>query len=109
MTLKLGRVIGRLKSQLARRMPPLLHGGHGRRVDRLRVTRGGEDRLVFWQIRCYDHNCRSFETAKEKIDYCHRNPVKRGLVSEPGEWRWSSYNWYAGNSDVLISMDESDL
>jgi putative transposase len=108
-TLKLGRVIGRLKSQSARRMLPLLQGGLGMRVDRLRISRAGEDRLVFWQIRCYDHNCRSAETVKERVDYCHKNPVKRGLVGEPGEWRWSSYNWYAGDSDVPISMDEGDL
>ena len=31
---------------------------------------------VFWQKRCYDHNCRSAATVREKIDYCHMNPVK---------------------------------
>ena len=25
----------------------------------------------------------------------HRNPVKRGLVLEPEQWRWSSYRNYA--------------
>jgi hypothetical protein len=24
----------------------------------------------------------------------HRNPVKRGLVSVPQQWRWSSYRFY---------------
>jgi putative transposase len=24
----------------------------------------------------------------------HRNPVKRGLVSSPEQWRWSSYRFY---------------
>ena len=26
------------------------------------------------------------------IDYIHFNPVKHGLVAEPGEWQWSSFH-----------------
>ena len=36
------------------------------------------------------------------------NPVRWRLVSEPGRWRWSNYNWYAGESDALLVMDEFD-
>jgi hypothetical protein len=25
----------------------------------------------------------------------HRNPVKRGLVLAPEQWKWSSFRWYA--------------
>ena len=41
----------------------------------------------------------------EKIRYCHYNPVKRGLVTDPAEWEWSSYNWYLGETDVPLKMD----
>jgi putative transposase len=30
----------------------------------------------------------------EKLRYIHRNPVGRGLVESPEEWRWSSYRSY---------------
>jgi putative transposase len=30
----------------------------------------------------------------EKLGYMHRNPVKRGLVDAPEQWRWSSYRFY---------------
>lgn len=30
----------------------------------------------------------------EKLRYMHRNPVKRGLVELPEQWRWSSYRFY---------------
>jgi hypothetical protein len=30
----------------------------------------------------------------EKLRYMHRNPVKRGLVAAPEQWRWSSYRFY---------------
>jgi len=29
------------------------------------------------------------------LRYIHRNPVKRGLVSKPEHWAWSSYRAYA--------------
>jgi putative transposase len=44
----------------------------------------------FWQKRCYDHNCRTNETVLENIKYCHKNPVTRGLVKDPGDWQWSA-------------------
>ena len=64
---------------------------------------------VFWQKRCYDHNCRTVEKVQEKIRYCHNNPVKRGLVESPGEWKWSSYAWYRGERAVPIAIDEFEL
>ena len=30
----------------------------------------------------------------EKLDYIHTNPVKRGLVASPEDWRWSSCRHY---------------
>ncbi|MBZ5536852.1 MAG: hypothetical protein LAO31_12935 [Acidobacteriia bacterium] len=30
----------------------------------------------------------------EKLDYMHANPVKRRLVSEAGDWPWSSWRFY---------------
>jgi putative transposase len=59
-----------------------------------------------WLPRCYDHNCRSKETVIEKINYCHWNPVKRGLVAGPEEWKWSSYRWYAEQSDPVLELDQ---
>jgi REP element-mobilizing transposase RayT len=76
--------------------------------DDCRILKSGQQRRAFWQPRCYDHNCRTRDTVLERINYCHNNPVARGLVDEPGQWRWSSYNWYAGRSDVPLAMDELD-
>lgn len=48
-----------------------------------------------WQKRFYDFNVWSERKRTEKLRYIHRNPVRRGLVSEPDQWRWSSYRSYA--------------
>ena len=73
-----------------------------------RIGRPGEKR-VFWQKRCYDHNCRSLEKTIEKIRYCHNNPARRGLVRDPGAWKWSSYNCYHGVNDVPLKVDVIEL
>ena len=95
--MKLGFVIREIKSRSARRYFATAQIG----------SSGG--RRVFWHRRCYDHNCRSAETVREKIQYCHNNPVKRGLVSDPSEWKWSSYNWYQGIKEVPLKMDAITL
>jgi putative transposase len=49
----------------------------------------------FWQARYYDFNVYSEKKRAEKVDYIHRNPVKRGLANEPEDWPWSSARHYA--------------
>jgi putative transposase len=50
---------------------------------------------TFWQKRYYDRNARDHREFTIKLRYLHRNPVKRGLVSRPEQWKWSSYRHYA--------------
>ncbi len=49
----------------------------------------------FWQARYYDFNVWTANKTSEKLRYMHRNPVVRGLVSKPEDWKWSSYRHYA--------------
>lgn len=48
-----------------------------------------------WEPRYYDFNVRTDAMRIQKLRYIHRNPVKRGLVAEPDQWRWSSFRAYA--------------
>jgi putative transposase len=48
-----------------------------------------------WEPRYYDFNVFTNRKRIEKLRYIHRNPVTRGLVAEPGEWQWSSYQTYS--------------
>jgi putative transposase len=47
-----------------------------------------------WQKRFYDFNVWSDRKRVEKLRYMHRNPVKRGLVERPEQWKWSSFRAY---------------
>jgi len=36
----------------------------------------------------------------------HRNPVARGLVAKPEEWRWSSYRWYLLGEKSSVTLND---
>lgn len=76
-------------------------------LERLRrnTKREAEHKYSFWKPRFYDFNIYSEKKFKEKLDYCHKNPVTRGLVKDPFEWRFSSYRNYFLNDDSIISVD----
>jgi putative transposase len=59
----------------------------------------------FWQKRFYDFNVYSPAKRREKLEYMHFNPVKRGLVKDPKDWVWSSYSAYSGRGPALLEID----
>ena len=67
------------------------------------LKRPGE--VQFWQRRYYDFNVRNSEKTVEKLRYMHRNPVKRGLVEKPEEWRWSSFRHYATGLEGTVEIE----
>jgi putative transposase len=60
---------------------------------KLSVSMRGRER-PFWQAHYCDFNVSSDAKFAEKLRYIHRNPVRRGLVVKPEDWRWSSYRHY---------------
>jgi putative transposase len=58
----------------------------------------GKDPQAFWQRRFYDFNVWSSKKLQEKVDYMHRNPVRRQLVHHPADWPWSSWSHYEKGS-----------
>ncbi|MCU1287436.1 MAG: hypothetical protein JWO13_3786 [Acidobacteriales bacterium] len=41
-----------------------------------------------WLDESFDHVVRCEEKFEDKIEYLRQNPVRRGLVREPEEYRW---------------------
>jgi putative transposase len=64
-----------------------------------------EARRHFWQPRFYDFNVWTEKKRIEKLRYMHRNPVKRGLVGLPQEWRWSSFRHYAYDERGIVLVN----
>jgi putative transposase len=59
----------------------------------------------FWQARYYDFNLWSESKFVEKLRYIHRNPVARGLVDRPEDWRWSSFRHYLTGADEVVEIE----
>ena len=89
-----------LKQRVARR---LLRRKRDRSQPQLWPDSAGEQHL--WQKRFYDFNVWSRRKEIEKLRYMHRNPVKRGLVSSPELWRWSSFRAYAYGEKGLVEIN----
>jgi hypothetical protein len=49
----------------------------------------------FWQEESYDHQVRNEREFERIRSYIEENPVRAGLVTEAGEFRWSSAGWPA--------------
>jgi putative transposase len=59
----------------------------------------------FWQVRYYDFLVYNPKKRIEKLKYMHRNPVKRGLVEKPEDWKWSSFNHYATGVEGAVEIE----
>ena len=82
------------RKMLARlRLPPSVHD---------------ESHFRLWQRRFHPFNVYSEAKRREKLNYMHNNPVKRRLVSSPGDWPWSSWRFYFLQDASLLPMDRLD-
>jgi len=61
-----------------------------------------------WQEGSHPQIVNNYEMLNQKINYIHFNPVKRGLVSEPEHWIYSSARNYAGK-DYMMDVDELEF
>lgn len=99
-----------IKQPVARRAKHYLEENDRNWLDKLTVKFGSREVFKFWQAGPgYDRNITSKDELFEKILYMHRNPVRRGLVLNPQEWKWSSAGWYTGEREVVLAIDEMNL
>ncbi|TMM45286.1 REP-associated tyrosine transposase [Colwellia ponticola] len=61
----------------------------------------GERAYQFWQEGCHPELIQSDDMMRQKIEYIHQNPVKRGYVDQAKHWRYSSARDYEGENGLL--------
>ena len=59
----------------------------------------------FWLPRYYDFNVHSEDKHKEKLHYIHHNPVTRGLVEHPDQWRWSTFRHHLTGERGTVEIE----
>ena len=60
-----------------------IKGASARAVNKLTNSLG-----PVWQEESFDHVLRSQESLEDKLEYILQNPVRRGLVRRPEDYRW---------------------
>jgi REP element-mobilizing transposase RayT len=105
---QLDRCVNSFKSYTARQIIDYLEDNRVERLlARLRFSKRAHktDReYQFWQEGSHAELILSEQMMREKLDYIHANPVKRGYVDKPEHWRYSSARNYAGQAG-LIDID----
>lgn len=77
-----------IKSQFSRALPamPTVSASKSRKREK-----------GIWQRRFWEHRIRDEDDLARHVDYIHFNPVKHGLVSQVGDWPYSSFHRYVAH------------
>lgn len=76
-------------------------------IDRIRqaaLSEPGKGTAV-WKPRFDSYVIKSEDVLKQKIEYIHNNPVRKGLVKESWQWRYSSAAAYIGKVGIDLPVD----
>ena len=85
----------------------LVQAGENDWLERLTVRGPRRSAFHFWQAGGgFDHNVFQDKTLGAILEYIHGNPVRRGLVTTPADWEWSSARFWEGRTDVPLTMDD---
>ena len=66
-----------------------------------KVKHKTESQYQFWQEGTHPQQILNEEIMRQKLDYIHNNPVKRGYVDLPEHWRYSSARNYVGQEGLI--------
>ena len=72
-----------------------------KRVSSFKINRLKESCGSRWQRQFWDRFIRHGKEFRERLEYMHLNPVRKGLVDTPELWRWSSYNNFSLDKSVV--------
>ena len=95
----LAKQVGDFKSYTARRVIDHLIERHVRilleGLEYHKARHKGDRPLQLWQEGSHPKVIETEAMLRQKLEYIHQNPVKRGYVSDPTHWRYSSARNYA--------------
>src|SRR5262245_27684694 len=94
-------ILQRIKEPVGRKAVKYLRENAPDWLRRITVQRGTRRERRFWEAGGgYDRNAHEPATIFAMIDYIHANPVRRGLLARPEDWKWSSAGWLEGKNSL---------
>lgn len=102
----LSKEMGNFKSFTARSVVDYLRQNRSRsywlqRLEAAKLSHKTGQRYQVWQEGFHPKLVTSEAMLRQKVEYIHNNPVKRGYVDDPAHWRYSSYRNYVGEPGLL--------
>ncbi len=101
----LDRDISRFKSYTAKQMIQYLTNNNVKQIlEQLAFYKKAHknDRAYpFWQEGVHPELIQNDKMMRQKIDYIHNNPIKRGYVDQAEHWHYSSARNYMGQQGLL--------
>ena len=102
-----GDILKTIKQSVARKAVRFLREENPAGLKQL-ATGHKESPYRFWMDGGgYDRNVYTFGALRKMVDYIHNNPVRRGLVEQAEDWKWSSLaEWLEeGSGPIRIDRD----
>jgi REP element-mobilizing transposase RayT len=103
----LAKEVGDFKSYTARRVIDYLGEHHVQTLleslEYHKARHKTDREFQLWQEGSLPQVIESEAMLRQKLEYIHQNPVKRGYVSDPTHWRYSSARNYA-RMEALVSV-----
>jgi len=97
--------VGHFKSYTARRIIDGLEElGHRTLLEELRyfkLRHKLDQEHQLWQEGSHPKQIQNEEMMRQKLEYMHGNPIRRGYVDDPLHWRYSSARNYAGQAGLI--------
>ena len=95
-----------IKEPVGRKAIAFLKADESKWLQRITVRKNSRVRRFFWQRGGgYDRNIIELPTLLKMIDYIHNNPVRRELVEQAHQWKWSSADWFLERNCSPVEMD----
>jgi putative transposase len=106
----LSEEVGRFKSYTARRIiDELEQRGFSTLLEELRyfkLRHKIDQTYQLWQEGGHPQQIQTEAMMRQKLEYMHNNPLRRGYVDDPVQWRYSSARNYAGAKGLIeVVMD----
>lgn len=89
---KITTLVGKFKSFTSRRVSKYLQLKNPLLFEKLKTAAYKGQNYAVWQETFRSELIYELKFLEQKINYLHNNPVRRGLVKDPGGWPHSSFN-----------------
>jgi hypothetical protein len=78
-------------------------------AEAMRETASMDRHRRFWQQGKHPEAISTESFWRQKVDYIHDNPCRKGLVLYPEHWRFSSARYYIGENAEGMEVPITDL